>query len=117
MLGNARGGAVSAVSGAKGVHYEYVSEGSELGGEGLEVLGFFFSEAGVLEKNNVAVLHLSDSLLGVLADNLVVICENNFLTEELGEAYSRGSERELLFGTVLGLAEVRAEDNLAAVSN
>ena len=105
------------MSGAKRVHNEYISQRSKLGGEGLEVFGFFFSETGVLQKHYVAVFHFGNSLLCVFAYDLVVVCEYYVLTEKLGKTNSHGSQAEFLFGTVFGLAEVRAEDNLAAVSD
>ena len=47
----------------------------------------------------------------------VSACKYNVLTEKLGKTNCYGSKAELLLRAVLGLAEVRAEDNLAAVSN
>ena len=68
------------MSSAESVVYKYVAERSKLFGEFLAVLGLFFSVAGVLQKDNVAVLHSLDSCLGVGTYNFVVSGEFDLLT-------------------------------------
>ncbi len=105
------------MSRAESVHNENLSQRSKLLGERLKILGFFFSETGILEKNNVAFLHIRNSLFSVLAYYLIVVSKNNVLTEKLGKSCRYGSEREFFLRTVLGLAEVRAKNDLTAVSD
>ena len=106
-----------AVCSTESIVYENVCQGSELFGELLAVLGLFLAITGVLKENNIAVLHSSNSCLCVLADYVVIFCEDNFLAQALGEALCYGSQRHLGLGLALRLAEVGAKDHLAAVSN
>ncbi len=117
MIGHADGGAVRTVSGAERVHDEHFGQRSQLRAERLEVLGLFLAETGVLQQNDVAVLHGGNGCLGVSADDLVVIGEYNVLAEQLGQANGYGREGELLLRAVLRLAEVGAEDELTAVGD
>ena len=105
------------MSRAERIHNEDLSQRSKLRAERLKVLGLFLAETGVLEQNNVAVLHRGNSSLGVRADDLVVVCEDNVLTQQLRQTSGNGSEGELLLGAVLRLAQMRAEDQLTAVGD
>ena len=106
-----------AVCSTESIVYENVCQGSELFGELLAVLSLFLAITGVLKENNIAVLHSSNSCLCVLADYVVIFCEDNFLAQALGEALCYGSQRHLGLGLALRLAEVGAKDHLAAVSD
>ena len=105
------------MSGTERIVYEDIGEGSKILGECFAVLGLFCAIAGVLKKNNIAVLHRSDSCLCVLADDAVISRELDFLAEKLGEADSNRSEGEFRLRNALRLAEVAAKDDLAAVGN
>ena len=99
------------------VHYEdAVGKVSQFLAELLAVLGLFCAaETCVLENNDLAVLHLSNSLLCDIACYLVVLCEYYLCIYELCKSVSGSLQGELLLRTVLRLAEVRAENNLCAV--
>ena len=99
------------------VIYENISEGSKLLGESFAVLCLFLAITSILKKNDIAVLHSCDSCLCVLADNIVIRCELDFLSEKLGETYSDRRKRKLRLRLALRLSEVAAEDDLAAVSD
>ena len=75
------------------------------------------SESCVLENNDIAVSHFSNSLLSVLANYCIVSSESNLSAgEEFCKSVCSGLEGELFLRTVLRLAKVRAKYNLAAVS-
>ena len=105
------------MSGTESVVYEYFCQRSEILGESLSVLGLFFSVAGILKENYVAVLHCCDCCLGIGANNFRICRENDRLAEALSKTCSYGSQRQLGLGLTLRLAEVGAKDNLAAVSD
>ena len=109
------------VSGAESVHYEYltVNQISKLLGEAFAVLGLVSaSESGVLEENNVAVSHFGNSLLSVVAYNSVISSKCNLCAgENFFKSLCYGSKGELSLGTVLGLAEMRTENDLSAVGD
>ena len=108
------------VSRTESVHYEYfvVNEFRKFLSEFFAVLGFFVAaETGVFENYDVAFCHFSNCLLSVFANNGIVLSESNLSAYKLCKSCSSGSQRELVFGTVLGLAEVRAQNNLCTVFN
>ena len=115
VLGDAGGGAVSAMAAAEGVVHVGVSQGSQLLAEGVDVLGLLLAEAGVLQQDNVAVRHGGDSGLGLGADDLVVIGEGDGLAQLLRQADRHGGQAELGLRAVFGLAEVAAQNDLGAV--
>ena len=108
---------MSSVGGAECVHYEdAVGQVSQLLAELLAVLGLFCAaETCVLKDYDLAVLHLSNSLLCDVACYLVVLGENYLCIYKLSQSVSGSLQGELLLRAVLRLAEVRAEDNLCAV--
>jgi len=105
------------VSGTESIVHEYFCQGSEILGESLSVLGLFFSVAGVLKKNNIAVLHRRDSCFGVRAYDFGICGEYDRLAKALGQAYGYGSQRQLGLGLSLRLAKVGAKNDFAAVSD
>ncbi len=105
------------MSSTESIVYEDICQRSELFGELLAVLCLFLAITGILKENNIAVLHSGNSCPCVLADNIVIFCEDNFLAQALGQALCDGSQRHLGLGLALRLAEVGAKDNLAAVSD
>ena len=94
-----------------------IGQGRQFLAEVFDILGLFLAEPGILQQYDVAFLHGGNGSLGILADDVVIIGEYNVLTEQFAQAYCNGSQRELFFRTVLRLAEMAAQDYLAAVSN
>ena len=105
------------VAGAESIVNVSVSQAGQLFAEGVDILGFFLAETGVLEQNNIAVAHGGNSSLGLVANNVVVISKGNRLAQLFAQANSNGSQAELGFGAVLRLAQMAAQDNLCAVSD
>ena len=106
---------MSSVSRTESIVYKEVAERSKFLGESLAVFGFFCAVTGVLKKNNVAILHFGNSLLCIFADNAIVSGKNNVQAEFFGKTCRNGSQREFGLGLTLGLAEVRAKNNLCAL--
>ena len=109
VVGNALGGGVRAVRGAKGVVDIDLRKGGQLLGELRIVLFLFLVEADVLQQNDVAGLHRVDALLGVLADD--VLGQDDLLIELLAQALRNGGQGILHVEFALGTAQVRAEDD------
>ena len=109
VVGNALGGGVRAVRGAKGVVDIDLRKGGQLLGELRIVLFLFLVEADVLQQNDVARLHRVDALLGVLADD--VLGQDDLLIELLAQALRNGGQGILHVEFALGTAQVRAEDD------
>ncbi len=105
------------MGGAEGVVDIHLSQAGQIFAESGQVLGLFLAETGVLQQHNVAVLHGSHSGLGVLAHHVVVVGEDNVLAQQLAQTHSYGSQAELGLGTVLGFAQMAAQDDPAAVFN
>ena len=103
------------MAGAERVVHIAIRQRGQLLGEILDVLGLFLAEAGVLEQHHVAVLHRGDGGLRVLADNGIVIREHDRLAQILAQARRHRREGELRLRAVLRLAEMAAQDDLAAV--
>ena len=74
-----------------------------------------FLVSSLRKRHHVALVHGGDSGLGVFAHNVVVIGEHNVLAQQLAQAHGHGSQGKLFFGAVLGLAQMAAQDDLAAV--
>ncbi len=117
ILCHADVGAVRAVSGTESVVDKHVRDRSEILAECVDVLCLFRAETCIFKKNHVAVLHRGHGGSGIVADHCAVSGELHFLSEQLGEALCDRSEGELLFRTVLRLAEMAAQNDLAAVSD
>ena len=100
---------------AEGVVHVCVRQRGQLLGELRHVLGLFLAETGVLEQDNVAVVHGSHSSLCVLAHDVVVVCEHNGLAQLCAQGSCNGSQAELCLRAVLGLAQVAAQDDLCAI--
>ena len=100
---------------AKGVVHVSVSQRCQLLRELRHVLGLFLAEAGILEQDNVAVVHGGHSSLCLLAHNVVVVCEDHGLAQLCAQGSSNGSDAELCLRAVLGLAQMAAQDDLCAV--
>ncbi len=115
VIGDAGGGAVGAVSGAERVVDIHVGQAGQLLAERGLVFGLLFAETGVLQQHHVAVLHGRDSGMGLFTGHLVVVGKDDGLAQQLGQAHRAGSQAELGLGAVLGLAQVAAEDDLAAL--
>ena len=69
-------------------------------------------ETGVLQQNDVAVVHGSHSSLCVVAHDGVVVRKHNGLAQLCAQRHSNGCQAELCLGAVLGLAQVAAQDDL-----
>ena len=102
---------------AEGIVHIHVGQAGQLFAELGQVLGFFLAEAGVLQQHHVTVLHGGHGSLGVLAHHGVVVCKGDRLAQQLAQAHSHGGQAELCLGAVLGLAQMAAQDDLAAVGN
>ena len=92
-----------------------ICQRSQLLAELRHVLGLFLAETGVLQQNDIAVVHGSNSSLCVLAHNVIVISEHNGLAQLCAQSHSNGSEAELCLGAVLRLAQMAAQNDLRAV--
>ena len=100
---------------AEGVVHISVSQRSQLLAELRHILGLFLAETGVLQQNDIAVVHSSHSSLCVLAHNVVVVGKHNGLAQLCAQSHSNGSQAELSLGAVLGLAQMAAQDDLSAI--
>jgi len=92
-----------------------ISQRSQLLAELGHVLGLFLAETGVLQQNDVAVVHGSHSSLCVVAHDGVVVRKHNGLAQLCAQRHSNGCQAELCLGAVLGLAQVAAQDDLSAI--
>ena len=104
-----------AVAAAEGIVNVCVCQRSQLLRELGQVLGLFLAETGVLQQDDVAVVHGSDSSLCVLAHDVVVVSKDNGLAQLCAQGHSNGSEAELCLGAVLRLAQMAAQNDLRAV--
>ena len=100
---------------AEGIVNVCVCQRSQVLRELRQVLGLFLAEAGVLQQDDVAVVHGSDSSLCVLAHDVVVVSKDNGLAQLCAQSHSNGSEAELCLGAVLRLAQMAAQNDLRAV--
>ena len=81
-------------------------------------LGLFLaSETGILQKDDVSVLHLGNSLGCCLSGNIVIGDELDFLAELLGQACGNRCQRLALVRALLYFAKMGAEDDLCAFPN
>ena len=92
-----------------------ISQRSQLFAELRHVLGLFLAETGVLQQNDIAVVHGSNSSLCVLAHNVVVVSKHNGLAQLCAQSHSNGCQAELCLGAILGFAQVAAQDDLCAI--
>ena len=76
-----------AVRGTESIVYKEVGNGTEVLGELFAVLCLFGTEAGVLKKNNIAVLHLCNGFSCIVTYDCVVISKNYILAENFCETY------------------------------
>jgi len=104
---------MGAVRRGEGVGDEDVAELDHLGGQRRVVLGLTLVEAGVLEHQNVAVLHGGDRLLGFRPD--AIGSEGDRLAEHLGDRRHHLREREFRVRSFLGAAEMGKQDRPAAL--
>ena len=119
IVGDAGGGAVGAVGGAEGVvHIDVGQAGQLLAERGLRFLVSSLRKRVFCEQHHVAVVHGGDSGLGVFADHLVVIGKDDRLAQQFSDRRTaHGGQAELGLGAVLRLAQVAAQDDLAAVGD
>ena len=102
-----------AMGGGEGVIDIDVAELGELVDMGRIVLLLALMEAGVLEQKHVAVLHLGDRVVGCLAD--AVGREGDRPLDDVGDRGGDGFERIGLVRAALGPAEMREQNDLAAL--
>ena len=102
-----------AMGGGEGVIDIDVAELGELVDMGRIVLLLALMEAGVLEQKHVAVLHLGDRVVGRLAD--AVGREGDRPLDDVGDRGGDGFERIGLVRAALGPAEMREQNDLAAL--
>ena len=100
---------------AEGVVHISISQRSQLLAELGHVLGLFLAETGVLQQNDIAVVHSSHSSLCVLAHNVVIVSKHNGLAQLCAQSHSNGCQAELCLGAILGFAQVAAQDDLCAI--
>ena len=93
-----------------------VGQFSQLFAEFFAVLRLFrAAETGVLQQNNVAVLHRCNRCGRFLAGHVIIGNEFHFLAQLLGQSGRYGSQGLAFVGAVFHLAQMGAEDHLAAV--
>ena len=105
---------MGAVCGTEGIVDEHVERRGELLDESRLVLRLLLVEACVLEHDDVSLGRAVDDLLDLVAD--AVGCELDLLPEQFAHALGAGSEAELVLGTVLGAAQVRADGDDGALA-
>ena len=113
VVGEALGRGVGAVGGGEGVVDVDVAQLGELGDELRLVLFFRLVEAGVLEAENVAVLHRRDRLGGRFAD--AVGGESDRPFDHVRHRRGDGLEGEGWVGLALRAAQMGHEDDFAAL--
>ena len=111
-MSEAFGGRMRAVRGRERVVDPDVAELGEFGNEGRIVLLFLFMEAGVLQAEDIAVLHRGHGLGRGLAD--AVLGEGDRLLDDLRQRFGDGLQRILGIAS-LRPAEMRKQDDLAAL--
>ena len=98
------------------ITYIQISQVSQLFAELLTVLGLLCAtETGILKQNNVAFLHVLNSLGSCFAGYIVVSYESNLFAQLLGQSLGNGCQRFAFVGAVLYLAQMRAQNYLAAI--
>ena len=107
------GGGVGAVGGGKGVVDIDVAELGELVHMSRVVLLLALVEAGVLEQQDVAVPHRPDRVGGHFAN--AVANEANRPADDLGHRLGDRSQRIGFVRAALGAAEMRKQNDLAAL--
>ena len=121
ILGYDGNRSMCSVSGAECIADIIVSEISELLCKALSCLfrlGLFLaSEAGILKKYNVAVLHISNCLCSSFAGYVVIRNKLHFLAELFGQTLCNRCKGLAFVGAVLYLAEMGAKDNLCAFTD
>ena len=98
---------MSSVSRTESVHNEYIviNEVCKLLSKAFAVLCLFSTtETGVLKNYDLAVVHLGNCLLSVLAYYCIVLSENYLCIYKLCQSVCCCLKRELVLGTVLRLA-------------
>ncbi len=113
LVGDALGRGVGAVGGGEGVVDVEVAELGEAFDDRRVVLFLALVEAGVLEQQDVAVLHFGDGGGGDVAD--AVGRKADRTADDLGDGGGDGTQRILLVRAALGTAEMREQDHLAAL--
>jgi len=112
-LADTLGGAVGAVSSAEGIIHVEIGVGSQLGRESGVILLLLGVEADILQESYITVVHLGQG--GTNRDTDAVRDQGDGLAEELGEAGSDGSHRELGLVAALGSAKVGGEEDLGTL--
>ena len=103
---------VRAVSGGEGVVDIDVAELGELVDMGRIVLLLALMEAGVLEQEDIAVLHFGDRVVGCLAD--AVAGKSDRPLDDVGDRGGDGFQRIRFVRAALRPAEMRKQNDLAA---
>src|SRR6185437_6862034 len=111
-MGEALGCRMRAVGGGEGVVDIEIAQLGELGDMGRIVLLLALVKAGVLQQQNVAVLHPGDRVGGGLAD--AVVREGDRPPDDVADRAGNGLERIGLVRPALGPAKVRQKNDLAA---
>ena len=110
--------AVRPVGSSERVIDEDVRQGCELFGEFFSVLCLLLAITGILEQDDISVLHRFNRCLCIWPDNIVISCELYFLAQKLGQS---GSDRRQCLGRLvligLDLAQMRAQNYLSAIGN
>ena len=113
LVRDALGRGVGAVGGREGVVDIDVAELGHLLDESRIVLLLALVEAGVLEQEDVAVLHFGDGVGGDLPD--AVVREGDRALDDLGDRGSDGLQRIFLVPGAFRPAEMGEQDHLAAL--
>ena len=107
---------MGAVRGAEGVADEGIREIRQFLREALAVLGLVRpAEAGVLQKHDVALLHGGHDGRRFGPGHVVVVHEGDLFAQELLQAHGDRRQGFARVRAVFHFAEVRAEDDLAAL--
>ena len=119
IFGNDGNRSMCSVRGTECVAYIIIRKVGQLLREslaGILRLGLLFaSESGVLQENDIAVLHLLNCLCSSLAGYIVIRNELYFLSKLFGKSCRNRRKRLALVGAVLDLSEVRAQDHLCSL--
>ena len=101
---------------AECITYIQISQVSQFFAEFLTVLGLFCAtETGILKQNNVAFLHVLNSLGSCFAGYIVVSYESNLFAQLLGQSLGNRCQRFAFVGAILYLTQMRAKNYLAAI--
>ena len=110
-------GAVSTVCGAEGIVHENIRQRSQILAEFFAVLCLFLAVSCIFKEHYLSVLQRFGCGFRIRSDDFGIRCENDFLSQQLGQALCYGSQGKLGLRLSLRLSQMGAEDDAAAVAN